>query len=45
MNNKRCAFLMSSGDVCEDKIITDVLKKYTWWQIIVKSFNYVRSYF
>lgn len=29
----------------EDKTMYDVLKKYSWWQIVVKSFNYVRSYF
>ena len=28
-----------------DKTMKDVIKKYSWWQIVVKSFNFVRSYF
>lgn len=28
-----------------EKTMKDVVRKYTWWQIIVKSFNYMRSYF
>lgn len=28
-----------------DKTMKDVLKRYSWWEIIVKSFNYIRSYF